>query len=60
MWMNSSELVAGINKDSEAPIFKVADFGIVGDPFDVVPVIIAELKKLESERWGYQFLQGAG
>jgi electron transfer flavoprotein alpha subunit len=34
-----------VNKDDNAPIFKAADFGIVGDLYDVIPKLIAELKK---------------
>lgn len=43
--MSSSKFIACINTDTEAPIFNVSDFGVVGDLFKVIPVVCSELKK---------------
>jgi len=47
--MSSSKTIVAVNKDPEAPIFKIADFGIIGDLFQVIPPLKEELQKVLAE-----------
>ncbi len=46
--VNGSKVIVVINTDAEAPFFKAADYGIIGDAFQVVPKLIEEIKKLKA------------
>ena len=48
--MKTSDVIVAINKDEEAPIFSVANYGIVGDLYQVLPVMIEEFKKVLAAR----------
>jgi electron transfer flavoprotein alpha subunit len=46
--MQTSKTIIAVNKDPEAPIFELADFGVVGDLFTVVPQLLEEIGKRKS------------
>ncbi len=46
--MSSSKVIVVINKDADAPLFKIADYGIVGDLYQVIPMMVQEINRLKS------------
>ena len=46
--MKGARSIIAINKDAEAPIFEIADFGVVGNLFDIVPALTEEVKKAKA------------
>ena len=47
--MRGADIIVAINSDPSAPLFKVADYGIVGDLYEVVPRLISELRRKQAK-----------
>jgi electron transfer flavoprotein alpha subunit len=46
--MRTAKVIVAVNKDRDAPIFKLADYGIVGDAFEILPRLTEEIRKVRA------------
>ena len=44
--VSAAKLIAAVNKDKEAPIFQIADYGVIGDLYQVLPALVERLKSV--------------